>query len=109
MRMKQILALAALMTAGTALTYGTACNTSALYSTDAPSCTETLTNVDNSGGSVTLTFSSQTNTGNDSAAMFANMDSNAVIGLGGFTWTDTNGSFSQVGSTGLGYTVAITS
>src|ERR1700688_1539801 len=100
--MKQFLTLAVLMTAGTAVTYGTACNISALYSTDAPTCTETLTNVDGSGANVTLTFSSLVNTGTDAAAMFANLDGNAAIGLAGFTWTDSNGSFSQVGSTSLG-------
>src|SRR6202034_2521870 len=89
------------------ISYGTACNIGSLYSADAPTCTETLTNVDNSGGTITLTYSSLTNTGTDAADIFANLDSNAPIGLAGFTWTDTNGSFSQVGTTSLGYTVTI--
>jgi len=105
--MKQILALAVLMTAGTAVTYGTACNISGLYNTDAPTCTETLTNVDGSGANITLTYTSLVNTGTDAADIFSNLDQNSAIGLGGFTWTDTNGSFSQVGTTSLGFTVTI--
>jgi hypothetical protein len=106
--MKKLLVLAVAMTAGTAISYGTACNVGSLYSADAPSCTETLTNVDGSGASVTLTFTSLVNTGTDAADIFANLDSNSAIGLAGFTWTDTNGSFSQVGSTSLGFTATIT-
>jgi hypothetical protein len=105
--MKQFLTLAVLMTAGTAVSYGTACNISGFYSADAPTCTETLTNVGGSGANVTLTFSALVNTGTDAADIFANLDQNSAIGLGGFTWTDTNGSFSQVGTSSLGYTVTI--
>jgi hypothetical protein len=105
--MKHILAFAVLMTAGATAMYGTACNIAALYNTNAPTCTETLTNVDGSGGNITLTYTSLVNTGTDSSDIFSNLDSNSAIGLAGFTWTDTNGSFTQVGTTSLGYTVAI--
>jgi len=95
------------MTAGTTAMYGAACNLAALYDTNAPSCTETLANVDGSGGTVTLLFSSLTNIGTDAAVIFANLDGNAATGVAGFSWTDNNGAFSQIGASSLGYTVAI--
>jgi len=107
--LKHIFGLAVLLAAFTATTYASTCNIGALYNTNAPTCTETLINVDGSGGSETLTFTSLVDTGTDAASIFANLDGNAAIGLGGFTFTDTNGSFSQVGTTGLGYTASITS
>jgi len=107
--MKHFLALAFLMTAGSAMTYATACFPSGLFSADSPTCTADLTNVGGVlGANETLTFTALVNTGTDSAVINASLDANAPIGLSGFTWTDQNGSFSQTGSTGLGYTVSIT-
>jgi hypothetical protein len=108
--MKKILALAVLMTAGSAMSYATTCFTSGLFSADVAltTCTVDLTNVGAVvGANETLTYTSFVNTGTDAAFIDAGLDANNGTGESGFSWTDTHGAF-PTGSTGLGFTVTIT-
>ncbi len=110
--MKKILALAVLMTAGSAVSYATACFAGTeLFSLEGATCTVDLMNVGNvTGANETLTYTSFVNTGTDAASINAGLIANANaggLGESGFSWTDTHGAF-PTGSTGLGFTVTIT-
>jgi PEP-CTERM motif len=111
--MKHFLALAVLMTAGSAVSYATACFAGTeLFSLEGATCTVDLMNVGNvTGANETLTYTSFVNTGTDAASINAGLIANANaggLGESGFGWTD-GSHFPTGSSTGLGFTVAITS